>query len=144
MPKDNPVRYRSIIRPVETRWNSHYLCLESVFAMKQALLQLKFEPRDEKLANLIPTEKEFELLEALLPPLKELMVISKDLSADTKPTIHMVVPNLINIGFLDKKYPLAPCEVKEFLLKVIAEVEKRIPDYGRREHTVINTICLLF
>jgi hypothetical protein len=136
MPEDNPVKYRSIIKPVETRWNSQFFCLKSVFAMKQALLKLKFEPRDEKLANLIPSEQDFELLEALIPPLKELTTISKELSSDTKPTIHMVIPNLVNIGFLDKKYPLVPKEVTEFLQTVISELSKRIPDYGREEHLV--------
>jgi hypothetical protein len=137
MPEDNPVKYRSIIRPVETRWNSNYLCMESIFAMKQALLKLKFEPRDEKLANLIPSELEFDLLEELLPPLKELMMVSKELSSDAKPTLHMVVPNLINVGFLDKRHPLAPMAVTDFIKKVMEELSKRIPDYGRQEHLVI-------
>jgi hypothetical protein len=136
MPEDNPVKYRSIIRPVETRWNSQYLCLESIFSMRQALLQLKFEPRDERLANLIPDEEDFVFLQDLLPPLKELMAISKELSSDSRPTIHMVVPNLVNIGYLDKKYPLVSDEVKDFLKRVVSEISKRIPDYGRHEHLV--------
>jgi hypothetical protein len=146
MPEDNPVRYRSIIKPVETRWNSHFYCLESVFSMKQALLKLKFEPRDEKLSNIIPNEEQFELLEALLPPLKELMMISKELSSDTKPTIHMVVANLVNIGYLDKRYPLAPTHVLDFIKRVIAELEKRIPDFGRQEHlvSIFNNSLFIF
>jgi hypothetical protein len=104
--------------------------------MRQALLQLKFEPRDERLANLIPDEDNFDLLKDLLPPLKQLMVVSKELSSDSKPTIHMVVPNLVNIGHLDKQYPLAAEEVQAFIRKVMEEVEKRIPDYGRQENLV--------
>jgi hypothetical protein len=76
MPEDNKVKYRKIITPCETRWNSQFMCLQSIFQLKNALLRLKFEPRDAELVPLIPDEAEFDVIASLLPPLQELKNIS--------------------------------------------------------------------
>jgi hypothetical protein len=118
MPEDNKVKYRKIITPCETRWNSQFMCLQSIFQLKNALLRLKFEPRDAELVPLIPDEAEFDVIASLLPPLQELKNISETLSSDTKPTLHMVVPLLFNVANLDKMFPLSGSVVIDFLKKV--------------------------
>jgi hypothetical protein len=142
MPEDNPVRYRKIIRPCDTRWNSQFMCLQSIYQLKDALLKLKFQPRDADLVPLIPDEAEFEVIQSLLPPLKELKTISETLSSDTKPTLHMVVPLLFNVQNLDKMFPLCGQEVTDFLKKVSAEVENRMPNLGK-DNDLYATACFL-
>jgi hypothetical protein len=138
MPEDNPVKFRHIISPVPTRWNSHYMCIESIHAMKDALLKLKFEASEsDDLAALIPDEKQFEILESMLPPLEEIKHASERLSSDSKPTIHMVLVHLFNISHLRRRYPQSEPEVMPFLDDIASGLEKRLPNWGREEPLVI-------
>jgi hypothetical protein len=118
------------------------MCLQSIYQLKDALLKLKFQPRDADLVPLIPDEAEFEVIQSLLPPLKELKTISETLSSDTKPTLHMVVPLLFNVQNLDKMFPLCGQEVTDFLKKVSAEVESRMPNLGK-DNDLYATACFL-
>jgi hypothetical protein len=118
------------------------MCLQSIFQLKDALLKLKFQPRDAELVPLIPDEAEFEVIQSLLPPLKELKTISETLSSDTKPTLHMVVPLLFNVQNMDKMFPLCGQEVTDFLRKVSAEVESRMPNMGKN-NDLYATACFL-
>jgi hypothetical protein len=137
MPADNQVKFRHIISPVPTRWNSHYMCLESIHAMKDALLKLKFEASEtDELAMLIPDERQFDILESMLVPLAEIKHASEQLSADSKPTLHMVVLHLFNLGHLRQRYPESVPEVVPFLENICQGLEKRLPNLGREEPLV--------
>jgi hypothetical protein len=142
MPKDNPVKFRHIVSPVPTRWNSQFLCLESIHAMKDALLRLKFESDpDDELAMAIPDESQFEVLESMLVPLAEIKHVSEKLSADSKPTIHMCLIHLFNMTHLSRRYPETIPEVVPFLDCIAKGLEKRLPNFGREE-PLVRTIFL--
>jgi hypothetical protein len=107
--------------------------------MKDALLKIKFEASEsDELAALIPDEKQFDILESMLPPLEEIKHASEQLSSDTKPTLHLVLIHLFNISHLRRRYPQSEPEVMPFLDSIANGLEKRLPNWGREESLVSN------
>jgi hypothetical protein len=123
------------------------MCLESIHAMKDALLKLKFESDEaDELAMVIPTEAQFEVLESMLVPLEEIKHASEQLSADSKPTIHKTLIFLFNLTRLSQRYPESVPEVVPFLESIRNGLEKRLPNCGREVplvSSILNEIVQL-
>lgn len=110
----NPVdcEFRKIITDVDTRWNSTFFLLKSIFLLRPALESIRdgrFE--DEKtnpdLKNKIPSERTFEIMSQVLPIMEKAETLSRLLSADQKPTICDVrFCNFRNIRVLRKIFEI--------------------------------------
>jgi hypothetical protein len=127
--------YRKIIQPVVTRWNSMYDCMESIFAMKDALrwLALHEAETDAELVLAIPSVAQFDQLKDLLMPLSMIKKSSERMSAADKPTIHLVVSHIyqmMNFSTLSTNLKLSvPCVA--FCNQFETELANRVLDMGR-------------
>jgi hAT family C-terminal dimerisation region len=125
--------YRRIVQPVKTRWNSLAMCIDSVVKMKATFRILIGEPGHD-LHNIIPTDREFKVLEELLSPLLLIKSTSECLSAD-RPSLHIVLCCLMNILTMSAEddFGTKSTACQTFIKRFEEEMEKRLPDYGRSE-----------
>ena len=125
--------YRRIVQPVKTRWNSLAMCIDSVVKMKGTLRILIGEAGHD-LHNVIPTDREFKVLEELLTPLMAIKSTSERLSSD-KPSLHIVLCCLFNILTMssDDDFNTKSSACQTFITKFEEEMHKRVKDYGRSE-----------
>lgn len=130
--------YRRFIQPVKTCWNSLAMCVDSVVKMRPTLRILAAEPGHD-LHDIIPSDRQFDVLEELLKPLMMIKDTSERLSAD-RPSLHIVMCCLMNImtlsqadGFDSKSEPY-----QAFVKKLEAEMlmPSRFPDFGRKNREV--------
>lgn len=135
---DFSVAYNKIKQYSETRWSSLFFCIESIVKVKEALLAVKDDlSTDGDFAAKIPTAREFEALQDLLEPLSIIRLTSDELQADEKPTLHLVIPSLLNIANLSRSksrpfHSFKPA-TKSFITAFETDLKKRIKDEGRRE-----------
>jgi KRAB domain-containing zinc finger protein len=101
--------------------------------MKVTLRTLAAEPGHD-LHNIIPSEREFKILEELLKPLLMIKQSSERLSAD-KPALHVVMCFLMNIMTLsqDQHFASKTEPYQAFVKSFETEMLKpnHLPDYGR-------------
>jgi hypothetical protein len=90
------VKFRKIITPVKTRWNSTLMMIKSIAQLRQALESIKeerFEETDKsdaKLKAAIPSAASFDIIDLIIPILEKWQMASEILSGDEKPTLHQV------------------------------------------------------
>ena len=86
-------KFRKIISPVDTRWNSTMLMLKSIYLLRPVLESLQegrykeTEKTDVKFKNLIPSSTSFQIMEQIIPILEKALLMLEVLSGDKKPTI---------------------------------------------------------
>ena len=91
------VKYRKIITPVETSWNSKLMMIKSVSELRPVLESIReerFEDTDKsdpKFRAVIPSSTSFEVIEQIIPILEKWKMASELLSGDKKPTLHQVI-----------------------------------------------------
>ena len=109
------------------------MCIDSVVKMKTTLRILNGDT-DHDMHNIIPTDREFKVLEELLIPLMLIKSTSERLSAD-KPSLHIVLCCLMNILTLSTEddFGTKSTACQTFIKRFEEEMEKRIPDFGRTE-----------
>jgi hypothetical protein len=86
------IKPRKLIVPCTTRWNSEYMCVRSVLQVKEAVQSLA-QTMDE-FDRFCPSDDQWKTLENCLPYLQKVNSISETLSADKRPTIQEVIPEL--------------------------------------------------
>lgn len=144
-----PVTFRPLITACDTRWNSHFTMLQSILKMKKVLQALRdgefnqyFTKAESrlKLQRRVPTDDEFDVIEALLPYLEIIWDVSQQLSADLKPTLHLVLLHLVRLARLEqqvpepskKRYePHVAKHITKWLRDFHNNVASRIPNFGR-------------
>ncbi len=101
--------------------------------MKATLRILIGEPGHD-FHNIIPTDREFKVLEELLVPLLLIKSTSERLSAD-RPSLHIVLCCLMNILTLSTEddFGTKSTACQTFIKRFEEEMEKRLPDYGRSQ-----------
>jgi len=128
------LKYRKIIAPVVTRWNSSYFMLDSIMKLREPLESIRDYPGLDpgNVAELIPTSEEFDVFDELLPFMEKVAQLSATLSADSYPTIHLVVDELYKLKlFLDDQLALDGSEAAfAFFVEVKKEMDKRFPKCG--------------
>jgi hypothetical protein len=109
------------------------MCIDSVVKMKATFRILNGEPGHD-LHNIIPTDREFKVLEELLSTLMLIKSTSEHLSADG-PSLHIVLCCLMNILTLSAEDDFGTKSIvcQTFIKRFEEEMEKRIADYGRTE-----------
>lgn len=117
--QDVNISYKKIIQPVKTRWNSMAMTMESILKLREALQRIeKSGDRDsstvKKLVKAIPTTAQFEALEALAPHLDRIKMFSERLTADKKPTIHLVISVLVSFQAMKSTNTVADNFLKAF------------------------------
>jgi hypothetical protein len=116
--------------------------MDSIIKMKSTLRSLVGEPGHD-MHNLIPTDREFKVLEELLGPLMLIKSTSERLSAD-KPSLHIVLCCLMNILTMSREddFDRKSEACKNFVTRFQTEMQKRLPDYGRsvREFCIGNLL----
>ena len=127
--------YRVIISPGGVRWNSTYMCMDSIMKLEEPLLQL--QAIDADFRDITPTEDEFQILEELLPMLKAFHVVTQQMSAENEITMHSVLATLFDLtSFMEKKTTKAGKSdlkfkpVRAWAKKALTELTKRFPNYG--------------
>jgi hypothetical protein len=85
-------KYRKLIQPVETRWNSQCMCLESVLYLKEELQSLSLT--DAKFSDLCPSRTQFELISGASELLSGAKIMSEKFSSENQPTVCCVLPLL--------------------------------------------------
>ena len=79
------------------------LCIESILKIRKPLKALLDEGVfDSKFVEKIPTEKQFDTMAEILKPLSLIKTTMDKLQADNQPTLHLVIPSLVNIGRMTK------------------------------------------
>jgi len=97
------IQFRKIITDVDTRWNSTLFLIRSIFEMKAALESLRegrFEDTDrtnKKFKSMLPCAQTFDIIEAIIPIMEKVLLLSEVLSGDEKPTLHHVIPMIYNL-----------------------------------------------
>ena len=121
-----------IVQPDDRRWNSFTMCLESILKIRPALEAL-LEDNDPHLAPLIPSGSQLDALQELLHPLKLIKTTSDTLLADTRPTMHLVLSSLINIGNMSKsrQFKQSGTTTRTFVEAFEQALESRLPNSGR-------------
>lgn len=141
---DLQLHYRKIIAPVATRWNSTLMMIQSILYLRPALELIKDDTSratqdrtpnsDPKLRAAIPEMEHFDVLEAIVPVLKEVDKITAELSSETTPTICLVVPKLYSLQLvLQHKVRRGTSQVvKDFCKIFLGHMEDRLPEAGSR------------
>ena len=86
------IKPRKLSVPCTTRWNSEYMCVRSVLQVKEAVQSLAQTVDDFERS--CPSDDQWTTLENCLPFLQKVNNISETLSADKRPTIQEVIPEL--------------------------------------------------
>ncbi|XP_062534490.1 uncharacterized protein LOC134203621 isoform X2 [Armigeres subalbatus] len=128
------VTYRKIVQPVQTRWNSLYACLVSIIAMKAPLLFVRENDEGTDLAKTIPDEFGFCKLEQIIRPLEDIRKASEALSAEDKPTIHLVLCYMMTLNNLQSKYGGLGKETMELCRVFVENLNQRVPNKGKNEY----------
>jgi hypothetical protein len=131
------VPFKKIVLPVKTHWNSLAMCIESVVQMKGPLRAIAINDLGNDFHDLIPSDRQFDVLQALLKPLLMIKQTSERLSAD-QPSLHIALASLINIGTLsrDPSFGGRHMAVLDFIKTFEEELLKCLPDYGREVREV--------
>ena len=81
---------------------------------------------------MIPTPLTFQIIEQILPIMERACQISEMMSADKKPTIHLVITNLANMdGYLEKiARDGTQSFAKDYAEVLINELHRRFPNVG--------------
>jgi hypothetical protein len=108
------------------------MCVQSVVALRSSLRTLAAQTGHD-MHDIIPTDRQFDDLEKLLKPLLLIKDCSERLSAD-KPSLHIVMCCLFSVMTMSREPNLqleSSLSTKAFVLKFEAQMQKRLPDYGR-------------
>ena len=136
-----PCDYRKIIQPVDTRWNSLLMMIDSILDLKPALLEIKNSTRgaDGPFAIVIPDENEFDLIKELSPILRKFADVCDFMSGENYPTICWVLQK-INIlqatlsqardRYNVNKESTFSNHMSEYCLEMMTEIERRWPRGG--------------
>jgi hypothetical protein len=95
---EEEIKFNKIITDVDTRWNSTLFLIRSISQMRPVLQSLKegrFEDQDKtdkNLKNKIPSDQTFDIIEAIIPIMEKVLLLSEVMSGDEKPTLHLVIP----------------------------------------------------
>jgi hypothetical protein len=115
--------------------------VDSVVKMSWSLRTLAAEPGHD-LHDVIPTERQFDVLQELLRPLMMIKETSERLSAD-RPSLHIVMCCLMNIMTLSHgpEFESKSEPYQAFVNKFEAQMLQPscFPDYGRK----IREVCLV-
>ena len=125
--------YRVIISPGGVRWNSTYMCMDSVMKLEEPLLQLKTDDADFR--DITPSEEEFEILEEILPMLKAFHIVTQQLSAENSITMHCVLATLYDLTCFLEKSNAKPAQshlqpVRAWAKRALKRLSERYPNYG--------------
>jgi len=66
----------------------------------QSLKEGRFEDQDKtdkNLKNKIPSDQTFDIIEAIIPIMEKVLLLSEVMSGDEKPTLHLVIPMVYNM-----------------------------------------------
>lgn len=126
--------YVKIIQPVKTRWNSMAMTMKSIVRLRPALQHIEAEGDDDSdtvrnLKKAMPTNAQFEVLEALIPILDSIQKFSERLSSDKRPSIHLVIMALISFSNLSSPNSSA----NQFATKFKKYLDDHFPNCGRQE-----------
>ena len=100
---EDDIKFNKIITDVDTRWNSTLFLIRSISQMRPVLQSLKegrFEDQDKTDKNLkkkIPSDQTFDIIEAIIPIMEKVLLLSEVMSGDEKPTLHLVIPMVYNM-----------------------------------------------
>jgi hypothetical protein len=100
---EEEIKFNKIITDVDTRWNSTLFLIRSISQMRPVLQSLKegrFEDQDKtdkNLKNKIPSDQTFDIIEAIIPIMEKVLLLSEVMSGDEKPTLHLVIPMVYNM-----------------------------------------------
>lgn len=124
--------YVKIITYCRTRWNSQAMMVTSIVRMREALEQL----RSSSMSDVIPSDEQFQILEEIEPIMDLFKRFSESMSADKVCRLQSVCHYLVNIdGKLKKALHMSENEdVKDFIKLLMAEMERRFPAFGTRNH----------
>ena len=126
------VDYIKIVQPVETRWNSVTMCINSIVKIRQPLVALKEEGNPD-LVDKIPSKKQFDSFEELLKPMMFIKEVSDKLQTDKKPMLHMVIFFLMSLCNMSrsKQFQSTSTTTKTFVQAFEENLSKRIKNWGR-------------
>jgi len=125
-----------IIQPCVTRWNSNYMMLYSIHAMKKALQHVKFDKdTKEELAVLIPDATEFDTIEYMKDILEVFKKMSEKWSSEKKPTLQIILEDMVNLeDFVARRIAryrdYEEGQIANFLKTLWTEFDSRIPNMG--------------
>ena len=140
---EDGVNYTKLQNSNSTRWNSTLVNLSSVFKLKVPLRKLKRSQKgqrktatEQKWSDLVPSNDEFKLIEAMIGPLEEVMRMSKSWESDKEPTMNRVVEKLweVNESLIDLSTDEESSEVvKDFARLLREKIMGRFPKCGAEE-----------
>ena len=110
------------------------MMLESVISMRKTIESIRDFPGKDKadLAKVITDEEDPNLMEDILPTVKNFKMKSESLLADLEPTLHLVFQNFFSLDFDIEKITLSieGSIAKSFILSLRENLKKRFPHFG--------------
>ncbi|XP_047141157.1 zinc finger BED domain-containing protein 4-like [Hydra vulgaris] len=130
------IKFNKIISPCPTRWNSGFMCMDSILHLRLALEIIASSnlKTDDILRALIPSSDEFDVIEKVVPIMKLFNDFTEVVSSEKIPTSQRVVPGLFDIQENIKKLILPNDKITgDFVTKLLSNLNKRFPDCGSRQ-----------
>ncbi|XP_065682346.1 uncharacterized protein LOC136086280 isoform X1 [Hydra vulgaris] len=126
------IKPRKLIVPCTTRWNSDYMCIKSVLEVKDAIKTLA--KTNDEFERSCPSDDQWKTLEYSIPFLEKIYNISVTLSADKRPTIQDVIPELYSLHqelLSHQHHKHKP--TRTFIKMLICELQERYPLNGAEQ-----------
>ncbi len=82
---------------------------------------------DKNLKQKIPSDQTFDIIEAIIPIMEKVLLLSEVMSGDEKPTLHQVIPLIYNLdNFLFAKIRSASQSwTKDYCKAMSTELNRR-------------------
>ena len=93
--KAQNVKFRKPKNPNETRWNSSFACMESIFHLRKPLKELM--SRDPQWSKFTLNFGEWKLLEGAVKLLKPFMVATQMLEEEKTATMNLVIERIVTL-----------------------------------------------
>ena len=137
------IAFRKPKNSQETRWNSAFTCMESIFYLKPVLNDLM--EVDDKWIEFSLQFREWKLLEGAVKLLKPFLVATKVLEAESTPTINLVIEQVFKLKSSLEVFIAKPqnCQYGvTFARYLLKHLEKRFPNCGadRFERSAANYV----
>jgi len=129
--------YVKVITPAPTRWNSHYMMVESILTLKATLQSLR--EKNENIGVSLFSDEEFNTLKHIEKTLSTFEAASRMLSADKSCTMAVVLTAIVNIhGWLTNMANLDHLgeDLQKLARDLVKALDKQWPNAGSEEDLI--------
>ncbi|XP_065673845.1 uncharacterized protein LOC136090801 [Hydra vulgaris] len=129
----NKIKIHKIIYPCKTRWNSGFMCMDSILHFWSEMIACSNLKTDDFLRALIPSTDQFEVIDKIVPILQLFNEFTEIVLSEKSQTSHNVIPGLFDIQEKIKKL-IRPNDklTADFFSRLLSNLNYQFPDCGLR------------